>query len=244
MGQLKAGAPVRLTRVYVPEPLPRQGEFALSRDVANHLVRVMRLQDGEEFVAFDGSGVEVRALLHRRDKGKTVWGEVQECAFPPVEMAAPLTLYLAVVKGERFDWAIEKATELGVARLVPLVTEFTAVRPTGRERLERWQRLAESAACQSGRVCVPRVETPVSFAEAIELERGQRNAIFVPRAPLVAESMAVGPWNLFVGPEGGFSPSELAVARQNNWLEVGLGPRILRVETAAMAALCLFGSLR
>lgn len=237
---------MRLTRVYVRTPLPEAGEFSLEDDVVNHLVRVMRLQDGHTFVAFDGSGVEVLASLRTERKGRVAWGTVLERRFPEVEMKRQLTLYLAVVKGERFDWAVEKATELGVSRIVPLITEFTAVRPTGKERCERWQRLAESASCQSGRVCVPEVAAPLTFAEALQACAGEKAAIFVPESDPWREDLLddCAPWSLFIGPEGGFSEAEVEQACEAGLLRVGLGQRILRVETAALAALCLFGALR
>ena len=244
MGQPADGETVRLTRIFVADALPENGEFVLSPEAANHLVRSMRLRDGQEFAAFDGSGVECRAVLRWQQSDRRAWGIVRERSFPQVEMTRRLILYLAVVKGERFDWAVEKATELGAARIVPLLTEFTAVRSVGKERLERWRRLAESAAAQSGRVVVPGIAEPLDFKDALR-SVGDKAVIFAPSAPqLDGEIISAGSsWSLFVGPEGGFSESELTLARKNGVLEVGLGARILRVETAAVAALCLFGAL-
>ncbi len=233
---------MRLTRVYCRQPLPAEGEFALSAETAAHLLKVMRLKEGQQFVAFDGSGVEVLAVLHLPDRRKGATGTIVSRSYPEVEMRRQLILYLAVVKGERFDWAVEKATELGVYRLVPLLTEYTNVRPAGRERTERWQRLAESASAQSGRVRVPEVAVPLTMEEALASCGGQQGAIFVPLAPEgVRLSEDDGPYHLFIGPEGGFSAAEEEMAARAGLMRVGLGRRILRVETAALVAICLFG---
>ncbi|MBQ7568926.1 16S rRNA (uracil(1498)-N(3))-methyltransferase [bacterium] len=235
---------MRLTRIYVPSGLPSDGEFALPQQEAVHLRRVLRLEAGQEFVAFDGSGAEVRARLRFDRNGRGAWGEICARSFPLVEMTRRLVLYLAVVKGERFDWAVEKATELGVFQIVPLLTKYTSVNPSGRERRERWQRLAESAAAQSGRVAVPEVLPPLEFGDAVRSAPGER-IIFVPDASghLPDAQEAGETWSLFVGPEGGFADEERLMAGEAGFREVGLGRRILRVETAALAALCLCGAL-
>ncbi len=166
-----------------------------------------------------------------------VRGEVLEVCTPGVEPAIRLTLYLALVKGERFDWAVEKATELGVSSLVPLITSRTEVRHPGEERRVRWQRLAVAAAAQSGRVRIPRIEPPLDFARALEEAADFEQAFLLAPGGTPLE----GPWAarvaLLIGPEGGFSGEEVVQARASGLVLAGLGPRILRVETAALAAL-------
>ncbi len=223
---------MRLPRVYCPQVGP---EFHLEREEAQHLVRVLRLGVGDRFLAFDGSGQEVLAeILGTRPR---VRARLLESRHPQVEPETAVTLYLALVKGERFDWAVEKATELGVSRLVPMATERTEVRVPGEERQRRWQRLATAAAAQSGRVRVPEVAAPLSFFRAIgEAARLERAVLLAPGGQPLA-----GPWGatlaLLVGPEGGFSEAEHAAAASAGLATAGLGPRILRVETAALAAL-------
>ena len=243
MGQSADGQTVRITRVYIAEPLPETGLFAIPESAANHLLRVMRLRDGQEFAAFDGSGVECTAVLRWEPRERRAWGIVRERRRPQVELQRRLILYLAAVKGERFDWAVEKATELGVFEIIPLFTDYTVLRSLGRERLERWQRLAESAAAQSGRVAVPQIAAPLPFADAVRRAPG-RAVIFQPSGckPGSLDLSASDTWSLFVGPEGGFSEEEAALAEKCGLQAVGLGARILRVETAALAALCLFGA--
>lgn len=202
---------------------------------AHHLSRVLRLRAGDRFAAFDGSGVEVTAEVLA--SGAQVRARVLETRRPDTEAATAVTLFLALVKGERFDWAVEKATELGVARVVPLTTERTEVREPGEERRRRWQRLAAAAAAQSGRVRVPGICAPMAFPEAVdEAARSGRGALLAPGGDRLE-----GPWgaalSVLVGPEGGFSEGEVAAARAAGIAIVGLGPRILRVETAALAVL-------
>ncbi len=207
----------------------------MDREGSHHLVRVLRLGVGDRFLAFDGSGVE--GLAEIVDLKSGVRARLLESRYPAVEADTAVTLFLALVKGERFDWAVEKATELGVARLVPMATERTEVRVPGEERQGRWQRLATAAAAQSGRVRVPQVAPPLSFFRALgEAARLERAVLLTPGgAPLT------GPWGatlaLLVGPEGGFSEVELAAAASAGLATAGLGPRTLRVETAALAAL-------
>lgn len=264
MGQPEVDVEVRLTRVYLRQPLPLEGEFPLPDDVCGHLVRVMRLTEGQEFVAFDGSGAEVTATLRLEKRGKRAWGVVLARVYPDVEMRRKLVLYLSVVKGERFDWAVEKATELGVFRIVPLISEYTAVAP-GACKVERWQRLAESAACQSGRVLVPQIAQPLPWAQALQEAcidsatkggsvvgnaeapggGGSDSSVFIFVPGGVAVESVRRPLGdvcaLFVGPEGGFSEAEVEQAKSWGAKCVGLGKRILRVETAALVALTLLG---
>lgn len=217
---------MRLPRVHCPlrDPLVVEGEEA------HHLSRVLRLRVGERFVAFDGSGAEVVAEVLAT--GATVQARVLETRHPAVEAPDEVTLYLALVKGERFDWAVEKATELGVARIVPLETERTEVRDPGEARRRRWQRLAASAAAQSGRTRVPEVAAPQGLAEA--LAAAPRPAVLLAPGGGAFPDRAA---SVFIGPEGGFSEAELQAAEGVRI--AGLGPRILRVETAALAALSL-----
>jgi len=223
---------VRLPRVFCRGI---SSEVLLEGEAAHHLVGVLRLKPGSEFLAFDGTGQEALArILQTRPQ---VRAELLEIRRPQVESEVCVTLFLALVKGERFDWAVEKSTELGVSSLVPMVTRRTEVRQPVEERRSRWQRLAVSAAAQSGRVCVPTIETPLEFSQALDRACGFEQAFLL--AP--GGGPLLGPWAdrvaLLVGPEGGFSDEEVLLAQARGLVTAGLGPRILRVETAALAAL-------
>ncbi|MGI5843792.1 MAG: 16S rRNA (uracil(1498)-N(3))-methyltransferase [Candidatus Xenobium sp.] len=223
---------MRLPRVFCPG---MTSEFQLNEEAAHHLVGVLRLKAGHEFLAFDGTGQEARTrILQTRPH---VLVEVLEVCRPQVEPEVSVTLFLALVKGERFDWAVEKSTELGVSSLVPMVTRRTEVRHPGEERRGRWQRLAVSAAAQSGRVQVPEIETPLDFAQALDRASGFEQAFLLKPGGVSLPGSRADRVALLVGPEGGFSDEEVREAQVRGLLLVGLGPRTLRVETAALAAL-------
>lgn len=215
-------------------PSLEEGELALPGEVGHHLQRVLRRGEGDRFLAFDGQGAEALCELVAPGRAR-----VLQVRHPAVEPSLEVSLYLGLTRGERFDLAVEKATELGVARLVPLRAERSVVGPPGSGRQERWRRLAASAAAQSGRVRLPRVEEPVEFGPALEQARRCRRALLLAPGGARLEGPFSDSAALLIGPEGGFSPAEVEQARAAGLEVVGLGPRILRVETAVAAALAL-----
>ncbi len=227
---------MRKTRVYSPEPV-NGPEILLNEPSSRHLLKAMRIRMGDELIIFDGSGCEFTAKAYEV-KDNRLRAIITEVARPHTELPHKLALYLAVVKGERFDWAVEKASELGATSIVPLITEYTQVDPS-HLKAERWQRLAVAAAEQSGRVIPPRVLKPMTFVKAARQASGRR-IIFVPGGRMLTEPFNMDT-SVFIGPEGGFSLAETEKA--SDMFHAGLGPRILRVETAALAALTLITSL-
>ncbi len=233
---------MRLTRVFSPQKLSLGSPFALDSDAGRHLTKVMRLRLGQEFVAFDNSGAEFGCRLTVIARNGSVQGEVLTASYPDVELSCHLRICLSIVKGERFDWAVEKLTELGVAEIVPIQTEFTQVVAPAEAKRERWQRLAAGAAGQSGRVIVPKITAPLNFAEALKRYASLERCILFNcgAEPFKLESEALSACTIFVGPEGGFSPAELQSAAACGCRFYSLGKRILRVETAALAAAAHF----
>ncbi len=227
---------MRKTRVYSPEPV-NGPEVLLNELSSRHLLKVMRLRMGDEFVIFDGSGCEYIAKAHEI-KDNCLRAFITEVERPHTELPHKLALYLAVVKGERFDWAVEKASELGATSIIPLITEYTQVDPS-KLKTERWQRLAVAASEQSGRVVPPQVLKPMTFVKAVRQASGRR-IIFVPGGRRLTEPFNMDT-SVFIGPEGGFSLAETEKA--SDMFHAGLGARILRVETAALAALTLITSI-
>ncbi len=216
-------------------------------DDARQITRVLRLRPGAVVECFDGTGQQVTATLTRVSESE-VEAAPTRVTYPATELAHPLTLVMALLKGERLDWVIEKATELGVSGIVV----FPAARSVARaqeERLERkalrWRRIAKEAAEQSGRVRLPSVEGAATLEEALERVRGCRLIVAdeaergaeaaMPVKPLVeglVEATAV-----VVGPEGGWSAEEREAFQAVGAERVSLGPRVLRSETAAVALL-------
>ncbi len=227
-------------------PLTPGLELDLPPGPARH-VQVRRLQPGDTLRLFDGRGGEWQARVHRMGRQQVT---VQLDAHDPVDREAPLAVTLAVgmPANERMDWLVEKATELGVAAIRPLQTERSVLRLAG-ERAERkrahWQAIAEAAAEQCGRTRVPQVH-PVRALDAPDALPAGMPGWVLSLAPGAATSAtlrgAEGPRVLLSGPEGGLTPTELARAEAAGLHPLSLGPRVLRAETAPLAALALLVS--
>lgn len=219
------------------------GRARISGEEFHHLSRVLRLRAGDEVSVFDGRGSGCRATIESIARGSAVvlLGESDDGAIEP---STRVTLYQAIPHGERMDWIVEKSTELGVAAIVPVVTERGVVRPGDKDwkRLSRWRRLALSAAKQSGRLVVPPIAEPLDLSTALEAPPQHARVIFQIGG---AEPMAIlrkgagAAIHLLVGPEGGFTEQEIQAARVAGWAAAGMGRRILRTDTAAAVAVAL-----
>jgi 16S rRNA (uracil1498-N3)-methyltransferase len=234
---------VRLTRVYVEEKLAAGKSCVIEGSAANHIMRVLRLRDGDALTLFDGHGGEYGARItgFRKD---SVQVEVREHRDIGRESGLNLTLAQGISRGERMDWVMQKATELGVARIVPVITERTMVKLDERQsvrKVEHWRGIVIAACEQSGRNRVPEVATPCAFHEVLgKDESAGRKLLLSPTGQLNARELALtGPATLLVGPEGGLSPEEQELAIGAGFEQVRMGPRILRTETAAIAALTI-----
>ena len=236
-------------RLLVPTEQLGSDSPLLPGDAANHL-RVLRPKVGEEIELFDGQG------RWRRFRVKSCGRNFALAASAPAESAPrpvrDLALFACVTKGSRWDWTIEKATELGATRIVPVISARTIVRIEANERAakrERWRRIAEDAARQSDAKWLPDVMEPVSFAESLELVRETAcfaGAISNPPYPPIAEAVrSLNPvppsLSAYVGPEGDFTPEELAALLEIA-VPVSFGTTILRAETAAIYALSVLKS--
>lgn len=235
---------MRLTRIHVPGPLATGAEVALPAQAGEHLTRVLRLAEGAPLTLFDGAGGEYSATLGARH-GKSVMARVLGHA--PVDRESPLsiTLLQGVARGERMDLIVQKATELGIARIVPVLAERSVVRVDARQRArkqEHWQAIAISACEQCGRNRVPTVTEPVPLDDAIgqlprDCARGLLDADGAITLTAFAAQSAGRPLALLIGPEGGLADHERQFALANDFAGCRLGPRILRTETAGLAAL-------
>ncbi|MDB5351583.1 MAG: methyltransferase, RsmE family [Planctomycetota bacterium] len=214
--------------------IPPGGGITLRGDEAKHLARVARRAIGDHVEVFDGRGncVEAEILEIERDHVRLQ----ARSPVPDRETSVSLSLLVAVPKGERFDWIVEKATEVGVARLIPLKAARSVVDPRS-AKMERLRRVILEASKQCGRNRLMVLEEPIPSLEAFERDHSD--------VRLLAEAGGAGPvswprWrsggsvSLAVGPEGGWTEAELNAARTAGWTLVGLGPTRLRVETAAI----------
>lgn len=235
---------MRVTRIHVPTPLVVGSEAALPTQAAEHLTRVLRLAPGAALTLFDGRGGEYSANLAGHH-GRSVHARV--VAHDPVERESPLALSLlqGVARGERMDFIVQKATELGVIRIVPVLTERSVVRvdPSQRERKRaHWQQVAISACEQCGRNRVPQVDSPLPLDQALAAapEADLRCLLAAGAAETLVEvagRQAAASFMLLVGPEGGLTDLEARSAQQRGFVGCRLGPRVLRTETAGLAAL-------
>ena len=217
----------------------------LTKENAAHL-KVLRPKDGEEFELFDGHG-STRA--YKWDAAEKSLVAFQQARRQAAEPSNHLTLFACITKGQRWDWTLQKATELGIARIVPVVSARTIVRIAsgeGAAKRERWQKICEEAARQSDALWLPEISEPMDFASAVR--EAAKTTCFAgalttpPPEPLMKAVMramangASGGFSVFIGPEGDFTPEELA-ALLKVATPTSFGPTILRAETAAIFAL-------
>lgn len=237
---------MRETRIHVDAPLAAGQQVRLPGGPTQHLLGVLRLAAGAELVLFNGDGVDYRARLLDADRrGASVAVE----AAGEVEPAPPLTLRLGIgiSKGERLEFALQKAVELGVAEIQPLFTERTVVRLDGErlaKRAQHWQGILIAACEQSGRRRLPRLAPAARLADWLG-QHQPGGLLLDPRAERALSDLPppCGPLTLLVGPEGGLSERERTAARTHGFTGVRLGPRILRTETAPLAALAAIQAL-
>jgi 16S rRNA (uracil1498-N3)-methyltransferase len=244
-------------RFYAP-PEQADGTFVtLSRDETHHLLRVVRMRPGDEAFVFDGRGREFKCSLSGVESDRARL-RILDALAGEVESPLDLTLAQSLARGEKFDLIVQKATELGVRRIIPIVTEHGDVRLSDEKaskRLERWKRVSLEALKQSGRRSLVEIGEPValnSFLDATRAETSERDMTSRHPAVLVFSERGGAAANdaldgvsiesgviILIGPEGGWSDGELALFGERGIRAVTLGPRVLRTETAAIVAIAL-----
>ncbi len=232
-------------RLYVEETLSKGREIACTRAQANYLVNVMRLQSGAELLVFDGRSGEWRAELNVQGRGKCALHVLDQTR---EQQAGPDIEYLfAPLKRARLDYMVQKATELGVAALCPVVTQHTIAQ---RVNVDRMRANVIEAAEQCGVLRVPEVRAPVSLDKLFEGWDARRWVVYCDEdapisSPLDAlQSLDPGPLAILIGPEGGFEARERERLRELSFVTpISLGPRVMRADTAAVAALALVNAV-
>jgi 16S rRNA (uracil1498-N3)-methyltransferase len=237
-----------MPRFYCPQPLAAGAIVDLPEAVAHHLF-VVRMQPGDALTLFDGRGAQYRASLLDSGK-KRASARVEEHQAVDLELPYVLTLAQGLPEGSKMDWIIEKAVELGVAGIVPLAAQRSVVRLSA-ERAEKrhahWQGVIVAASEQCGRNRLAQLAPLMDFERFIATQDAQPRILFSPRATqsLADWARAAGPQaaTLMVGPEGGFSEQEKQTAIRAGALALSLGPRVLRTETAGLAAIAALNAL-
>ncbi len=226
--------------------------IALDAEAAHHVARVLRMQSGDALRLFNGDGNEYRATIASADK-KSVLVTIDAIDAIDNESALNIHLGIAISKGDRMDWVIQKATELGVTQITPLLSERVEVRLQGEreeKKLTHWQSVAIAACEQCARNRIPSIHAPQSLSAWLDAVQADAKFVLHHRSDVALDARAEKPASvaLLVGPEGGLTDMEILLAEKKAFAPLRLGPRVLRTETAPLAALSvvqfLWGDLR
>jgi 16S rRNA (uracil1498-N3)-methyltransferase len=241
---------MRVPRIHLTQPLQAGREVLLPEQAGEHVARVLRLERGHPLILFNGDGHEYDATLASLAK-RAVSADVIAVRSVDRESPLPLTLAQGIARGEKMDWILQKATELGVGRIVPIVTERTEVK-LDEERAERrvmhWNSIIAGACEQCGRTRLPRLDHPQRLDRWLGSLEGDPalRLILHPDGEVAAHALPTLTHGaiLCVGPEGGLSDNDVAMLRQTGFLGLRLGPRVLRTETAGIAAMAALQALQ
>ena len=239
---------MRITRIHTPGPLATNTEIVLPASGAYHAARVLRLRVGAPLAVFDGQGGEFHAEITHVD-GSDVRVRIGARAGTAAESPLHITLVQGISRGERMDWTLQKATELGVGVIAPVITARSVVRldvKQAAKKHEHWRGIVIGACEQCGRSVLPDIREPVALSEYLRTQpkEGLR-LVLNPTAPRSLAGLASmsAKVKLLIGPEGGLDDDEIERAQQAGFVPVRLGPRILRTETAAVTALSVLQSM-
>ena len=229
-------------RVFIEAPL-REGSTVELPDSAGHHARVLRLREGDALTLFDGTGGEWSAVLVSKREAKVrAWEDVER------ESPLAITLVQGVSSGDRMDYTIQKAVELGVVIIQPLLTKRGVVRLEGtraQARVSHWQKVVIAACEQCGRNRIPEVLSLMDFGSyARDVKDAAPRLLLSGLGRSIREFSVQGTATIAAGPEGGFAPEEHAALERAGFVKASLGPRVLRTETAALAALAALSALR
>lgn len=234
---------MRIPRIYTPVALAAGQTIELDDNAAQHVGRVLRMQPGQALELFNGDGRDFPATIAEAGK-RRVTATLGEPLDNPSESSLRIVLGQTLSKGDRMDYAIQKSVEMGVSAIVPLVTEHCDVRLKGdreEKRLRHWQGVAVSAAEQCGRAVVPTIEPVMTLPQWFDYSASLDARLVLHHRTRQSLTTLARPGSvaLMIGPEGGLSADEIAAAEQAGFLATALGPRVLRTETAPVAAMAL-----
>ncbi|MEQ1557396.1 MAG: 16S rRNA (uracil(1498)-N(3))-methyltransferase [Methyloglobulus sp.] len=231
---------MRVSRLYVPLALATNGQVELDDDSGHYLRSVLRLKKDDSIILFNGKGGEFKCVLDEVSR-KSVRVNVQSCSERSVESPLHITLGLGISRGDRMDLSVQKAVELGVNTITPIMAERCVVQFKGekkQQRLQHWQKIVQHATEQSGRTVVPELAEVDFLQNWVSIQQGLK--IFLdPYADMALNQLQPDKMKvtLLAGPEGGFTDQERTIAKASGFIPVSLGSRILRTETASIAAL-------
>lgn len=231
-------------RFFVPPASITNDQVTFPQEISRQMNLVLRLKPGASVIALDGLGNEYTVLMQDVNSANAV-GSVTGSGFTSAEPKTHLTLLLCLTQREKFEWILQKCTEVGVSAIIPVISSRSLVQSSRdvESKSERWQRILREAAEQSHRGKVPVLKAPMKFNDSLRLEEISHDLCLIPweeeKADGIREALqrdTVSNVTLLIGPEGGFSADEVSAAIKSGFLPVSLGPRILRMETAAVTA--------
>jgi 16S rRNA (uracil1498-N3)-methyltransferase len=237
---------MRIQRVYTDQPLSPGGEITLEEDASHHLHHVLRMQAGDSVNLFN-DGSEYAATLGQIGKnGTTV--ELRKLVFEEPESKLQIHLLIGISRGERMDFALQKATELGVTRITPVFTKRCVVKLNEKKtanRMAHWGKIIVNACEQSGRCRLPRLDTPLEVGAAVMKYNSGTALLLDHRSDKSLQEIKKPKGNItiLVGPEGGLNADERKLAKAQGFSGIRLGPRVMRTETAPLAAIAAIQTL-
>lgn len=238
---------MRVSRLYVEASLQPGTSLPLPPEASHYLATVLRLSTGSTLTVFNGEDGEFAATIDSVSK-KQVLVSLGDQLSPPEPQRLQIHLAVGLSKGERMDFVMQKATELGVTRITPLYCQFGEVRFREQKRLDNklrhWRQIIINACEQCGRISLPDLQSPQALGDWLSAEvAGPKLLLHTGDAPSITAQAVTGSVALLSGPEGGFSEPEVNAAQQAGYQPISLGPRILRTETAPVAALAILQAL-
>jgi len=226
-------------RIYQPGNFTAGSSIELDKSASNHLIRVLRLKNNYTFNLFNGEGIEYSATLEIT--GKRAIAHIQSADQTSIESNLNIHLLQGISKGERMDFAIQKSVELGITSITPVITERTVVNlkdDRQQKKRQHWQSVAISACEQSGRSVLPQINSICGFSQAVTTHANCLKLLLDPLSENSIQSISANKnIEILIGPEGGLTDAEITFAKENNFTGIKMGPRILRTETAALAAI-------
>ncbi|PIE20879.1 MAG: 16S rRNA (uracil(1498)-N(3))-methyltransferase [Neptuniibacter caesariensis] len=237
---------MRTPRFYDPQPLSTGLDIQLSDSVVQHVSRVLRMRSGEHLILFNGDGKEYLAALGQVDKRKA-YAHIFEQRSPRSESPLAVHIGQTLSRGERMDFAVQKSTEMGMSHMTPLFSKRCEVKlPPERQgkRVNHWQQIAISACEQSGRVVPPSIALPETLVNWVARQDAELKLVLHHHSEVSLQRMTPPTSTaLLIGPEGGLTDEEVELAQAHGFKPLTLGPRVMRTETAPVAALTLLNYL-
>lgn len=233
---------MRIPRIYIDQPLAITEAVLLNENASHYLSKVLRMQEGRELIVFNGQGGEYSAQIKEIGK-KQISIQVNQFAEDNRQSSLELHLAIGISRGERMDWVLQKATELGVTQIIPLITERTEVKIKGEKqdkKIQHWQQIIISACEQCQRNILPILQEPKVVDDWLKtVSTDYRFVLHHRNDQSLSQSSVPKSVTLLIGPEGGLSEKEIALAEIEKFQSLRLGPRVLRTETAPVAAISL-----